>query len=534
MMTVREWLNAFQNDSSCINSRMREVYGGDASILAERRTLYLDALRTFARHYNENEKALIVRAPGRINLLGTHVDHRGGYVNYMAIDRETVLVASPRTDDRVVLHNANESFGARAFHIAEKLPPARRGDWMSYIENNHIVPGDWENYIRAGTLYVQNCFPDVELRGMHIALAGDVPVAAGLSSSSTLVVAALEATLRLNDLSIPHEEKATRCGEAEWYVGTRGGAGDHAAMLYAQRQAIVRLRFFPLRTEKNSFPSGYRVVACNSFVKHTSRSIFNERVAAYEIGMMLLRKQFPEFADQLKRLRDINPDHLGVSTAKIYQMLKALPERISRNQIQALLPDQHEALTRIFLTHDEPADGYRVRGVCLFGVAECARSEQCRALLTQGEMEQFGKLKYISHNGDRVVTHKPDGGVVPWEDRISDHYLDSLIADLESGDKRRIQAAQLMNQPGGYRCSCEALDLLVDLAKQVEGVVGAGLSGGGLGGCVLVVVKEEAVENLIQTMKYGYYDPKGLPLGTVVCSSVEGAGVLINFDAPVR
>jgi galactokinase len=50
------------------------------------------------------------------------------------------------------------------------------------------------------------------------------------------------------------------------------------------------------------------------------------------------------------------------------------------------------------------------------------------------------------------------------------------------------------------------------------------LSGGGLGGCVLVVVKEEAVGDLIETVKRGYYAPKGLPLGTVVCSSVEGAG----------
>ena len=65
---------------------------------------------------------------------------------------------------------------------------------------------------------------------------------------------------------------------------------------------------------------------------------------------------------------------------------------------------------------------------------------------------------------------------------------------------------------------------MVDLAKQVDGVVGAGLCGGGLGGCVLAVVKAEAVDDLIDTVKGGYYDPKGLPLGTVVCSSVEGAG----------
>ena len=84
---------------------------------------------------------------------------------------------------------------------------------------------------------MQDCFPHLALKGLNLAVAGDVPLAAGLSSSSTLVVAALEAALLLNGLEIPHEKKAVRCGEAEWYVGTRGGAGDHAAMLYAQRQS---------------------------------------------------------------------------------------------------------------------------------------------------------------------------------------------------------------------------------------------------------------------------------------------------------
>ncbi len=523
-MTVKEWLNAFQGNLMNVAFRMHQIYGTNNSIVETRQNLYIKALRTFATHYDENQKALIVRSPGRINLLGTHVDHRGGYVNYMAIDREMVLVASPRADDRVVLHNADDNFTPKTFCISEKLPASRMGNWFNYIEQNHITPGDWENYISAGTLYVQNHFPQTRLKGMNLAVAGDVPLAAGLSSSSTLVVAALEAALQLNGLEILHEEKAVRCGEAEWYVGTRGGAGDHAAMLYSQRQAVARLRFFPMMTERVPFPEGYRVVACNSFIKHTSRSIFNGRIAAYEIGMMLLKKRFPEFAERLEHLRDVNPHHLDVPPAQIYRMVKSLPERTSRATVKAQLPEQREKLEHLFLMHDEPEEGYRVRGVCLFGISECARSERCKDLLVRGDMEQFGKLKYLSHDGDRVVTHQPDGTSTPWPEGLSDESLERLIADLESGDAARVQAAQIPYQPGGYRCSCKELDLLVDLAKRVDGVVGAGLSGGGLGGCVLVVVKEEAVDDLIETVKRGYYDPKGLPLGTVVCSSVEGAG----------
>ena len=521
MMIVKEWLKAFQSNSPNIIARLHHIYGENQSILQARRELYIKALSTFADAYGNTQSAQIVRAPGRINLLGTHIDHRGGYVNYVAIDRETVIVVSPREDGQVVLHNADaERFGPRAFHISEKSPPNRNTNWLDYIEQNEIVSGDWENYINAGVLYVQHLFPHIRLKGMNMAVAGDVPIAAGLSSSSTLVVTALEAALLLNGLNIPHEEKATRCGEAEWYVGTRGGAGDHAAMLYAKRQAVARLRFFPLQIEEVPFPSDYRVVVCNSFVEHMSRGIFNERIAAYEIGMMLLKKNFPQFASQLQHLRDVNPHTLEIAPSQIYRMVKTLPERMSREEIKKQLPDQTEALSHLFQMHDEPIEGYRVRGVCLFGIAECARSELCKDLLIRGEMEEFGKFKYISHDGDRIVTHRLNGEMLPWRESMSDLDLDRLIADLD----RRMQGAQIPYQSGGYRCSCEELDLLVDLAKQVDGVVGAGLSGGGLGGCVLVVVKEEAVTDLIDTVQQGYYQPKGLPLGTVVCSSVEGAG----------
>ena len=109
-MTVKAWLNAFQGNLMNVAFRMHRIYGTNNSIVETRQKLYLKALRTFATYYDENQKALIVRSPGRINLLGTHVDHRGGYVNYMAIDHEMVLVASPRADDRVVLHNADDNF----------------------------------------------------------------------------------------------------------------------------------------------------------------------------------------------------------------------------------------------------------------------------------------------------------------------------------------------------------------------------------------------------------------------------------------
>ena len=519
--------NQLNNNDANLKQRLASIYGQDDILLQSRLPLYKLALNTFVQAYGPDQEVIISRAPGRINLLGNHIEHRGGYVNYMAVNRETLLIASARDDDRVVINNANPNrFTPREFSISELLPSNQRGDWLNYISTVKLTLHDWENYIRAAILHLQDHFPNTPLKGLNIAVAGDIPIAAGLSSSSSLVVSSLEAALYFNNLSIPHLEKAEFCGRAEWYAGTRGGAGDHAAMLYAQQQAIVHLQFFPLKTEPVQLPAGYRVVACNSFVEHAPPGIFNERIATYEIGLMLIKKHFPHHANKLAHLRDLNEKHLGIDTAEIYRMLKTLHERMSRDEIRKALPDHTDQLETLFAPHPDPAEGYRMRQVVLFGLAECARGAQCKELLESGNIEGFGQLKYRSHDGDRQFRYAPDGTETKIINRITDQDIDNLIADLNSGDQTRIKNAQIYNQPGGYDCSCEALDKLVDLASRVEGVIGAGLTGGGLGGCVLVLVKEEAIDTLVNTLESEFYTPQNYENGLLICASVGGSGII--------
>ncbi|MFT5366968.1 MAG: N-acetylgalactosamine kinase [Candidatus Latescibacterota bacterium] len=526
-LTAATWqMNLTQKNESLL-ARLAEIYGNDPEILQSRLPLYQQALDTFIKAYGADQEIIISRAPGRINLLGNHIEHRGGYVNYVAVNRETLLVASARDDDRVVIHNANpDRFTAREFSISDLLPSAKRGDWLAYIETVNLTSHDWENYIRAAILHLQDHFADTPLKGLNIAIAGDIPIAAGLSSSSSLVVSSLEAALYFNKLDIPHLEKAEFCGRAEWYAGTRGGAGDHAAMLYAQQQTIVHLQFFPLKTEPVALPAGYRVVACNSFVEHAPPGIFNERIATYEIGLMLIKKHFPQYTSKLTHLRDLDASSLGIDTASIYHMLKTLPERMTRDEILNALPEHTARLNTLFAPHSDPKEGYRIRQVVLFGLAECARGAQCKDLLESGNISGFGELKYLSHDGDRQFRYAPDGTETQVENRTTDADLDRLITDLESGDHTRIQNAQIHRQPGGYDCSCEALDKLVDLASRVKGVVGAGLTGGGLGGCVLVLVKEEAINTLVETLERDFYAPQNFKNGLLICASVGGSGIV--------
>lgn len=515
LLEATEWKRILETPDATLESRLKAIYGPDPSVAEGRRALLETAVATFIDRYGGNRQVLISRAPGRINLLGNHIDHRGGYLNFMAIDRDTLMVASPNSDDTVRACNSLESrFEPFEFRIGELLPVEKRGQWHSYIEEIDIPPRIWQNYVQAAILYLQDQ-TDRELTGMDVCVHGDVPIAAGLSSSSTLVVSAFQACCAFNQIDITRDAQAEFCGAAEWYAGTRGGSGDHAAMLYSRRQTILQLRFFPLTTTEVPFPEGYRVFACNSLVEHAPPGIFNERVATYEIGLMMLRKTHPTSLAEVEHLRDLVPDGRA-ATLEFYEMLKGLPERATRDEILGTLAGEEDRLSTLFAPHSEPEGGYRIRQVMLYGVAECARSARGANLLSAGKVEAFGDLKRLSHDGDRRVRISPDGTPSPVDNRVTQETIDRLIST----------EAEIYAQPGGYDCSCEELDHLVDLAQSVGGVVGAGLTGGGLGGCVLVLVKEDSVDELIDVLKNRFYDARGLESDMLVCSSVEGAGIL--------
>jgi N-acetylgalactosamine kinase len=479
---------------------------------------YQKLIKNFSQVYGTDKDTIVVRVPSRINLMGVHVEHRGGCVNYMSINREAFFVVQKRDDDIVALHDVDEKFGPRDFSIEVELPYGKRGDWMNYIQNVKIQRGDWVNYVKAGVLAIQNKFKDKKIQGMNVLVDSSIPIGAGLSSSSSLVVGSALAVNELNGLNISREELVELCGRGEWYVGTRGGFGDHAAMLFGRKGFVLHTRFFPFRKEFVPFPEDYRVVMCNSLVvapkSGSAKNKFNEKVASYEIALMLIKKKYPEKAAGFVHLRDV----LQEDEIWIYEMLKKLPQSITRKELLKELPGKKGELEVFFSTHDDPPSGYGVRKVCLFGLAECKRGEICIAFLQNGEIEKFGELMYISHDGDRIARFDNRGGRTGWDNTVSDEFLDKLIA----------ARTELHLQPGGYGCSCEELDYLVDLARQVPGVVGAGLTGAGLGGCILVLVKKDSVDYLMDAMVKRYYCARGLPVGCEVCVSAPGAEILTD------
>ena len=541
MRKVQDWINLIHESDGVFDRWLQTVYVDAPELIQEQRRWYQKILLTFANMSDIETEVIIARAPARVNLVGMHIDHRGGHVNPIAA-KEIVIVAQPRDDDYILLHDIDaDQFLPRRFRISDELPQKKIEDWLQWTElqsekiKSKGTAGDWANYVKAAALYLQELHRDSSgkytkrLRGMNALVAGNIPIAAGLGSSSALVVASAEALVRINNLNFTPDEFVTICGTAEWYVGTRGGFGDHAAIKLSQKGHISRIGFFPLQVDFAPFLDGYRVAICNTRKEAKkaawAKSIFNERVATYEIGLMLLKQKFPTVRDNVQYFRDLNPERLGLDEAELYEMLKSLPIRITREELLQLLEEEVDNLWELFRTHDEPQEGYRVRGVCLFGLAECARAELASSLLKNRNMVAFGELISLSHDGDRV-TRLVNGKRVKCHNEITDEYLDKMIADLRSNDKARVESARLYRQPGGYAVSCEELDELVDIAMSVEGVLGAGRVGAGLGGCISVLVDKDKTDDLIQRISEEYYRPRNLPEAIEVCFPVAGAGVI--------
>jgi len=540
LKSVREWHKLLQDPSGSIYQKFNDIYGNEDELVEESTNVCLKTLEVFGEIYGWDSEIIIVRSTGRVNLLGMHIEHRGGSINPVAI-KELFFLAEPRDDDIFIVRNVeSDKFPDEKFCIRDCLPGHKIKNWDAWChdefekrKNNLSVT--WSNYIRAAVLHLQHKYTkddgkfEPRLVGMNALVYGNIPQAAGLSSSSSLVVAAAESCIQINNLRIDPIEFVELCGYGEWYVGTRGGSGDHAAIKFGQPNSIIHMKFFPLKVEPIRFPTGIKIILANSIVEakkqEGARNIFNNRVASYTIGLLLVQKRFPHYAEKLEHLRDINPKTLGVEEIEIYKILKSLPESITRDEVKKLLPDKQSELQHIFRSHAEPDEGYKIRQVCTYGITECIRADMAVEFLKNGDIKSFGKLINISHDGDRV-TRVINGKRISISNNYSDDKIDTLIADLQSGDSSRVEQGRLWRQPGGYNCSIPEIDLLVDIAMASPGVFGAALIGAGLGGSIVAIVDEKYDQNLLGNLENKYYKLKGLPMHAEVVIPVGGGGML--------
>src|SRR5579872_1532682 len=180
--------------------------------------------------YGEDGETGMVEVPGRVNLIGEHIDYHGLPVLPMAI-RRFVRVAFRARSDRRIRAVSEGKYGHREF------------EWASNLER--AAAGDWQNYLRAAAELVGRTGWPVEF-GIDAAITSDLPPAAGLSSSSALLVAFTLALLRANRCRPSFEELMQVLPDGEQFVGTRGGGMDHAAVLGSQPGCASLVEFQPV------------------------------------------------------------------------------------------------------------------------------------------------------------------------------------------------------------------------------------------------------------------------------------------------
>jgi len=498
------------------------------------------AVAGLAERIGGGRPCLLARSPGRINLMGRHIDHQGGVCNLMAIDREICIAASPREDGLVRLWNAAGSYPERSFTFAELSRDFAQEDWLRTLESQFIqrlvtnTAGDWGNYVMGAALRLQHRFPGRPLRGMDAFVTGNIPPGAGLSSSSALVVASAEALVELNDLDVGVTEFVDLCGEGEWFVGTRGGSADHAAIKFGRENQVVSVSFFPFRIlEHFPFSENCKLLVCYSGIpaKKTeqARLRFNARVACYHMAREVAKEAFPGFADRVAHLRDLNTERLGVSLPALYRALRALPLRADKGLVERLA-GLHPSVAKCVRGLDLGAMEFPLRDVALFGLAECERARRAGALLTAGDAGRLGQMMNISHDGDRVASWR-QGKQEPFCSVADDAALERLAR--AAADMRPLEDAKaaLWQQPGAYGCSIPEIDFIADTALAQPGVLGAQIAGAGLGGCIMVLVRDEAAAGLRAALERAYYGPRGFEPAMFLCQPATGSRVLTTLPA---
>ncbi|MFN0119342.1 MAG: galactokinase family protein [Blastocatellia bacterium] len=427
--------------------------------------------RGFTTRYGASA-TLALRAPARISLLGDHVD----YVPYMATgslifgsgEYEMVMLVRPRDDGQVCGMSTRADFAPFAF-AADAGPREQAQTWEEWLYGQAAPAPDWANYVRGAVYFARMKYQVESPRGFDLLVDSRIPPKGGSSSSSALVSLAGAAFRIGNDIAYQPYELAMDSAQAEWYVGTRGGAMDHLAICMSAPGTLLNLRYTnhevrPVRL--GAALERLRFVTFFSQEADKGREImlaYNERAAVSRLLIPAL----------LRRPRT------GGATLK--SRLEQLPETMTRAEIKARAPGALIESRALF-----PALGTR-RGAAPLKI-------RVRALHHLGETQRVTAALGV----------------------LAEHPLDAAARLGALVDAAHASLRDL------YEISTPEVEYLRDVMRRFPGVYGARIMGGGFGGNVLALIDADNASGLIEHVQNEYYAPRlrhGLTEGAVMVST---------------
>lgn len=240
--------------------------------------------RTFSERIGH--PSIIVRSPGRVNILGEHTDYNEGFVLPAAIDKATYLAVSLRSDEEIHLHamDLKESFTT----TIRDLKPGGDVNWPNYLL------GSAAQFIKQG----------IKLPGFNAMLTSDVPIGAGLSSSAAVECATVFALNELLNTNFDRLTMVKMAQKAEHeFAGVQCGIMDQFASMMGKKDHVIKLDCRSLAYEYVPFKlEGIKVLLLNTNVKHSlASSEYNTRRKECEVAVKWVSAHIPG----VKSLRDV-------------------------------------------------------------------------------------------------------------------------------------------------------------------------------------------------------------------------------------
>jgi galactokinase len=278
-------------------------------------SVYKSVVEKFNDLFGEIE--VIARSPGRINLLGEHVDYNDGFVMPAGINFSTYfcLSESRESTSRIYSLKYNESID------------------IDLLDPQRLDKPAWANFL-LGVLR-QLVDRGYKIKPFHCVFDGDIPTGAGLSSSASVECGFAYSLNELNDLRIPKKDLIEIAQWSEhFYVGVKCGIMDQFAAMMSAKDSVMILDCRSM--EYNYLPlslTDHTLVLCDTKVKHSLvDSEYNVRRAECEQGIEVLKENNPK----IKSLRDVTESMLAASKAllskKVFDRCLYVVQEISRVQ----------------------------------------------------------------------------------------------------------------------------------------------------------------------------------------------------------
>ena len=301
------------------------------------------------------------RAPGRVSLVGGHIDYNQGLVLTAAVDLHIDLLFRPRSDRRVRLRSVD--FEQNADFEIVGLSPGSVSGWAAYP---------------AGVAWAM-AQSGLKISGLDAVISGSIPIGGGLSSSAALEVAFATAFRTASGFELADLELARICQTAEnEYVGVRCGIMDQATSACSRSDHALLIDCRDLSLRHVPIPGSVRIVILNSgVVRRLDDAPFNERRAECEEAVRRLRA----VDEDITSLRDVSPEDLG----RLIQHLAPPLDRRARHVVgeiervrlaaAALETEEVERFSELmFASHRSSRDDYESSSEELDALVELARS----------------------------------------------------------------------------------------------------------------------------------------------------------------